>query len=153
MMGSTARRLTSTGGALFLLFGGCLPYRELYRPQMRGTVVDSAGVPQSQARVESCSAARGAGLRTGCPRQFVTFTDSAGRFDIPERREWEWCCLGDAPFPKTEVRACTRDGLAAVAAPRSDGSPLVLQLLKASAAPEDLRERCASWILSEPAPR
>lgn len=120
----------------FLVLVGCFPYRELYRPDVRGTVVDGAGAPVKGVAVTSCAYSRWSTPPPGtCPRQAETVTDADGGFAFGALREWEWCCLGEAPLPRTEVFTCARDGGAGIEFP-SHGlpqAPIVLQLSEGSA--------------------
>src|SRR5262245_15366404 len=99
-MGSPTRTL---GALLALLGAGCFPYREVYRPAYGGVVQDPDGKPVPGARVISCSASKWTGLGSGCPRRGERVSDGAGRFAFGAVRQWEWCCLGEAPQPFTVV--------------------------------------------------
>lgn len=97
-----------------LLLSGCFPYRELYRPDVSGRVLDDHGAPVAGLEVRACSYTRWArpdGRRSAdCPRFAAATTDADGGFFFPAVKEWEWCCLGEAPLPMTEVFACAADG-------------------------------------------
>ncbi len=89
---------------------GCFPYRELYRPDVSGRVVDEAGAPVAGAEVRTCSYSRWNRPKVDCPRSASSLTDADGGFSFPALREWEWCCLGEAPLPMTELYVCAPDG-------------------------------------------
>lgn len=89
---------------------GCFPYKETYRPAIDGRVVDAKGDPVAGAPVETCSASRWVGLADGCPRKATTVSAADGSFSVPELKEGEWCCLGEAPLPFTVVSVCMPDG-------------------------------------------
>jgi hypothetical protein len=122
-----------------LLLSGCFPYRELYRPDVSGRVLDETGAAVPGLEVRACSysrwarppsagaqrtansAGRGAGVtqsprelddgrNVDCPRFAAATTDADGGFFFAAVKEWEWCCLGEAPLPMTEVFACSADG-------------------------------------------
>jgi hypothetical protein len=124
---------------VLLVIAACFPYRELYRPDLHGRVVDEAGAPVAGMTVTSCAYTHWSKPPPGtCPRSAETVTDGDGGFAFPAQREWEWCCLGEAPLPQTEVYACAPDAGARIEFP-SHGlpqTPLVLQLLPEGA------ERC-----------
>ncbi len=93
---------------LLLLFcAGCFPYRETYRPAIDGVVVDGAGKAAANLRVESCSATH---WNSKCRYHASTTTDGEGRFHFTQIKEWDWCCLGEAPMPYTVFAACAADG-------------------------------------------
>jgi len=92
---------------LAALFAGCFPYRETYRPVVDGVVVDAEGRPQRDLRVEACSATH---WNHACRYRASTTTSADGRFHLDEKREWDWCCLGEAPLPYTVIAACSPDG-------------------------------------------
>jgi hypothetical protein len=89
---------------------GCFPYRELYRPDVVGRVVDEGGAPVAGAEVKSCSYSRWNRPKVDCPRFAASVTDADGGFSFPALEEWEWCCLGEAPLPMTELYVCAPDG-------------------------------------------
>jgi hypothetical protein len=70
-------------------------------------VVDQAARPVPGAQVVTCTADRWAGL-SGCPRQAETTAGPDGRYTLPELKEREWCCLGEAPRPMTIITACAK---------------------------------------------
>jgi hypothetical protein len=120
---------------VLLLLAACFPYRELYRPDVRGTVVNSTGAPVGGVPVTACSYTRWSSPPPGsCPREANTVTDIDGGFAFPELNEWEWCCLGEAPMPRTEVFACALDAGAGVEFPShgTPAMPLLLQLSEGS---------------------
>ena len=92
---------------LLLLFAGCFPYRQVYRPAFDGLVLDGAGRPAAHVPVEACSATH---WNHACRYHANTVTDDAGRFHFSEKKEWDWCCLGEAPLPYTVIAACAPDG-------------------------------------------
>jgi len=92
-----------------VLLSGCFPYRQQYRPKVAGIVTDVTGTAL-QATVVSCSMTRWSGLSAGCQRKSVETTDAKGAFAFKELKEWDWCCLGEAPMPFTIIVACARDG-------------------------------------------
>ncbi|MBL8957601.1 MAG: carboxypeptidase regulatory-like domain-containing protein, partial [Myxococcaceae bacterium] len=96
--------------ALVLLVAGCFPYRELYRPDVSGRVVDEGGAAVAGARVTSCSYTRWARPKLECPRSAEAVTDADGGFTLPALEEWEWCCFGEAPLPITELYTSGADG-------------------------------------------
>ena len=93
-----------------LLLAGCFPYRELYRPDVRGRVVDEGGAAVAGATVRSCSYTHWYRPKIECPRSVETRTDADGGFALPALHEWEWCCFGEAPLPITELYVCHVDG-------------------------------------------
>jgi hypothetical protein len=88
----------------------CFPYRQTYRPQSSGVVLHADGTPAPNERVIACSESRWIGLGRGCARKESTTTDFEGRFQFDMVREWEWCCMGEAPLPLSVFLACGRDG-------------------------------------------
>ena len=86
---------------------GCFPYAQTYRPALRGVIVDQAQHPVPGAQVVTCTAERWAGL-SGCPRFAETYAGSDGRYALPELKEMEWCCFGEAPRPMTIITACAK---------------------------------------------
>ena len=94
--------------SLFLL-AACFPYRELYRPDVHGRVVDPAGAPVAGAEVRACSYTRWSRPKIDCPRFASSVTDADGGFELAGLKEWEWCCLGEAPMPMTELFVCAPD--------------------------------------------
>lgn len=96
--------------ALLLLLSACFPYRELYRPDVNGRVIDATGAPVANAEVVSCSYTRWYRPEIECPRSATTVSDADGGFHLPAFREWEFCCLGEAPLPVTEVYTCVDGG-------------------------------------------
>jgi len=92
------------------LFGGCFPYRQVYRPQSHGVVLNTNGTPAAGERVIACSESKWIGFQQTCARKGTAVTDNQGRFAFPELREWDWCCLGEAPLPLTVVLTCGNDG-------------------------------------------
>ena len=97
---------------LLLLLGssGCFPYREIYRPAVKGIAVDLDDRPLYGVTVLACSETSWSGLRKGCPRRGTTHTATDGSFSLPRVAEWEWCCLGEAPLPVTALVACDQEG-------------------------------------------
>jgi hypothetical protein len=96
-----------------LLLAGCFPYRELYRPDVVGRVVDEGGTPVAGADVRSCSYTHQSMPPVDCPRPASSTSEADGGFRLPRLSEWEWCCVGEAPLPMTEVFVCTEQGGAA----------------------------------------
>jgi hypothetical protein len=92
---------------LLLLCAGCFPYREVYRPALDGVVVDAAGSPVSNIRVEACSATH---WDPRCRYHANATTSADGRFHFSNQTEWDWCCFGEAPLPHTTLAACGSDG-------------------------------------------
>ena len=111
---------------VFLSLAGCFPYRELYRPDIDGAVVDRDSRPVAGVEVKTCSYSRWQRPTIDCPRQASSTTDLDGGFHFDRLKEWEWCCLGEAPMPQTEVFVCTPDGGAGATV--ASGGKLVLQL-------------------------
>ncbi|MBK7865050.1 MAG: carboxypeptidase regulatory-like domain-containing protein [Archangiaceae bacterium] len=101
------------GRLLPLLLAACFPYRELYRPDLHGRVVDERGAPVEGAEVTACSYSRWAARPTDCPRRAQSTTDADGGFGFARVWEWEWCCLGEAPLPQAELYVCQADAGAA----------------------------------------
>ncbi len=135
---------------LSLLVGaGCFPYRQVYRRAFSGVVVDGAGQPVSGAAVVACSVNGWGEKPATCPRWAARRTDEAGRFSLPRYREWEWCCLGEAPRPATFVSVCaperghvTGTGLQPIdLGPAGD-----VRLTVPAAAPDAVEFYCASAL-------
>jgi hypothetical protein len=90
---------------VLILLSGCFPYRQQYRPKVAGTVTDLEGAAV-EATVVSCSMSKWSGLSAGCQRKSIETTDAGGAFAFKELKEWDWCCLGEAPMPFTIIVAC-----------------------------------------------
>ena len=124
----------------FVFSMGCFPYREKYRPEIDSIVVDTAGKPLAGVRVETCSATH---WNPACRYHASGTTDSQGHFHLAGRKEWEWCCLGEAPLPFTIVAAC---GAGQVASTRVTGARAASQLVLGGPEPAE------QWALDACAP-
>lgn len=93
--------------AALVFLSACFPYREQYRPEIKGLVSNSRG---TVVYVKTCSSTRWSGLSKGCQRSETVRVDEDGRFHVRRLREWEWCCTGEAPMPFTLIMACGWDG-------------------------------------------
>ena len=117
----SARRLVATMLAV-ASFGGCFPYRETVRPDIRGQVKDTAGAPVPKAVVVACSRRWFSSAET-CDAPTRTVADDDGRFVLDEVGAFDWCCLGEAPRWQSRVVACDgthRSQIADVASPTAD---------------------------------
>ncbi len=85
--------------------GGCFPYLETVRPDLHGHVVDDHDAPVAGAVVTACYHRWGNSRK--CEVRASTVTNDAGQFDLPQDKQWDWCCLGEAPRWRTRLRACT----------------------------------------------
>jgi hypothetical protein len=87
---------------------GCFPYRQAYRPEVSGMVVDRELRPVAGAEVVACTSDGWESARV-CRRRAEARTGADGRFSLPPHTEWDWCCFGEAPRPRTDLTACARD--------------------------------------------
>ena len=94
---------------LVLFASGCFPYRETYRPEIDGVVVDDKGAPVPNVKIVACSATH---WNPKCRHHGNTVSSSEGRFHFSAIKEWDWCCLGEAPLPYTVFAACAGDRIA-----------------------------------------
>ena len=110
-----------------LLLCACFPYRETWRPAVDGVVVDGTGTPAPSVRIVACTQTH---WSPECKFRGGTTTDANGRFHFSVVKQWDWCCLGEAPRPSTTFAACAegRGGLAFVDY-RTPSQPLSLVLL------------------------
>lgn len=102
--------------------GGCFPYRETVRPDIRGQVKNTAGVPVPKAVVVACSRRWFSSADT-CDAPTRTVADDDGRFVLDEVGALDWCCLGEAPRWQSRVVACDgthRSQIADVVSPTTD---------------------------------
>jgi hypothetical protein len=127
---------------LATLCAGCFPYRETYRPEFDGLVVNAAGAPAAGVRVESCSATH---WDSRCRYRANTTSGADGRFHFTKKVEWDWCCLGEAPMPYTIVAACGPDGRVASSRVYGKGPPEPVRMMLAAPPPgeEWARRACA----------
>ena len=93
--------------AFFLGVTACFPYREQYRPEIKGLVTNGQ---DTVVFVKTCSSMKWTGLSRGCERPETVRVGKDGRFHVRRHREWEWCCTGEAPMPFTMIMACGWDG-------------------------------------------
>jgi hypothetical protein len=127
-------RIARASALLALLGVGCFPYRQTYRPAMAGVVVGEGGRPEPDAEVLVCTTTHWRELSQPCLYHQRTRSDAAGGFAVTEHREWEWCCLGEAPLPYSIVFGCARDGRVAVDAVGEQTPPPLRLVLSQSAA-------------------
>jgi hypothetical protein len=117
----SARRLAATMFAIASV-GGCFPYRETVRPDIRGQVTNTAGAPVPKAVVVACSRRWFSSAET-CDAPTRTVADDDGRFVLDEVGALDWCCLGEAPRWQSRVVACDgthRSQIADVVSPTTD---------------------------------
>jgi hypothetical protein len=130
---------------------GCFPYRHSYRHAMTGVVVDANQKPVVGATVVVCTTDGWDTLR-GCPRRAETRSSDNGGFWLPAAvTEWDWCCLGEAPLPKSFLTSCAWDNdgqlMTAPTAPVND-SPDTYQRLRVA----PTHDRAPLKLCAEPEP-
>jgi len=106
--------------AVLALTTACFPYREQYRPEIKGLVSNGQG---TVVTVKTCSSSKWTGLSMGCQRSETVRVGEDGRFHVRRHREWEWCCTGEAPMPFTLIMACAWDGRTAFTRIGGGGPP------------------------------
>ena len=100
--------ICATAVALFAAgSGGCLPTIYSKRPEVRGTVRDTAGAPVKGATVRVTAAEMPPKVPVGGPK--AARSDARGRFKVPgtpqfgfyrlfgKQREWTWDVQAEAP--------------------------------------------------------